>query len=1538
MNHIFEYIVKNSAANNMNKETAVELIKLLKKQGMGVSGDIAVIGMAAKFPGADNTDEFWDNVKNGTDCIGEFPHNGRREDLEQLVTGKNSGKRVEYEKGAYLPTIDTFDYRFFRLSLNEAKCMNPAQRLFLETAWHSIEDAGYTKEALAESKTGIFVGYSSDFGEDYRKMAESCETELGGLISIGNVKSMIAARLAYALDLHGPSLLVDTACSSSLMAVHLACRSLKEGECSMAVAGGIKINLTPFKSGEENKIGIESSVGKTRTFDESSDGTGFGEGIVSIILKPLKKAEMDGDRIYAVIKGSASNQDGASAGITAPNAIAQKELLLQAWKDAGIPPETISYIEAHGTGTKLGDPIEINGIEMAFEEHTGKKQFCAIGSVKTNMGHLDNAAGIASFLKAVLALKHGEIPPSLHFENPNRKIDFSLSPIYVNDRLRKWEGEGVRRCGVSSFGISGTNCHIILEEYGDKKRGISHEERNDYILALSAVSKEALIRLVKRYIPFITEYNGNLHDLCYSTNTGRNQYGVRFAAVFGKQGELVIKLKEFLEKGSETDEGLYFGVCNTDEEELPIYCPLPAETKAGEICLKYIEGCAINWTEYYKDKSNHRIPLPLYPFERSRCWLSAKVLTEPKKRKDLFIDECLAETLNIEIYRTYYSIDTYWSLKEHLVSGYHVLPGTVYLEMVLELCRDSLEDNMVVLEDVFFLAPLALEQGQIREVHTILETDPLPKSFLVTGKTESGFIRHAAGNIRLEKYPKESRLELTDFMKTSTKHIKIPEGEKREGQIITSDRWDCIRDIYFGETKALVYLELKDKYKKESGQYILHPSLMDCCVNGAIESLGSRLYLPYSYGKIRLYDNMPERVYCLLGRKESENDSETAIFDIILCNTEGKVFAEIEDYVLKAADGPITIDKSITVNDMFYETEWTEDSGEHEGESTSCYCLLIRRKENAGSPLFDKLQQGGNEVIEVVIDSDEESVDALFSIRNEEQEYERILAAVKDKRINKIIHMASVSDYNDITVLNQLEENLKYGIYSLFYLGKALVKQRMDRNLELIVLTDYGVEVTSNERDIKPLNGALIGLAKVIASENLNLSVRCIDFDNMNDGTLLFKEIMRSGTGLTVSYRDNLRYTEVLKPVTIHENDSREYPIREKGVYAITGGTGGIGLEIASYLLKDQELTLCLINRTGEMEPESWDMLERKLQKKKSDLPIKIYKADVGDEAPLQAALDSIRKEFGCINGIIHAAGLPDEGFIMNKSAEDFKRVISPKLNGTWLLHHLTEEDSLDFLMVFSSFAGLAGIPGQSAYAAGNSYLDSFTPYGHKRSRNIINIRWPVWKETGMAVKYENGNVNSMFEPIHTRDALTAFRAVLSLSRKNVIIGRPSVYALDFLENVKLSFRLSEDLRHRINRKTEKSRTNTSKGDSVNYFLSLKECSTREITRTEEIIANCWLKVFGPQEISIYDKFYNIGGNSIMASYLLKEIENQFPGIISISDIFTYATIYDMAEYIDGKQNGSKEAEEIDDIMEQLSSGELSVEKAVSMLWMDGDE
>lgn len=609
--------------------------------------DIAIIGMSVNMPMAENCDQFWNNIKNGVDCLREFP-DGRRKDINEYFSFTNQFEKCDrYLKGSYLNEIDKFDYSFFHLSPKEAGLMNPAQRLFLTAAFEAIEDAGYGGKLLSGSNTGVYLGFISDSeGYKYGQMIAAMEDpSVKELSMTGNLSAIIPSRISYLLDLNGPSMLIDTACSSSLTAVHLACQALKSGDCNLAIAGGIKINLMPV-SGEMN-IGIESSDGVTRAFDDSSDGTGIGEGVGAVVLKPLSKAERDGDNIYAVIKSSACNQDGNSMGITAPNSDAQAEVIMKAWRQAGINPETISYIEAHGTGTKLGDPIEICGIEKAFGSYTSKKQFCAIGSVKTNIGHLYESSGIAGLIKTVLALRHKQLPPSLHFERQNRKIAFEDSPVYYNDRLRPWEVSGApRRCGVSSFGFSGTNCHVVLEEYLDNSCKVPDETSEDKLVTLSAIGPNALEELVESYIKFLeNEPDADMRDIAYTSNIGRGHYNHRLAIIFKDRSDIVQKLKKLNYSGLMTDAvnsifygevklraGSKTGAGETEKTQVSLLAGekikefIKKNKDAAvlkDICELYIKGAELKWQDLYRGENPRRVSLPLYAFDKKRCWLQA---------------------------------------------------------------------------------------------------------------------------------------------------------------------------------------------------------------------------------------------------------------------------------------------------------------------------------------------------------------------------------------------------------------------------------------------------------------------------------------------------------------------------------------------------------------------------------------------------------------------------------------------------------------------------------------------------------------------------------------------------------------------------------------------------------------------------------------------------------------------------------------------------------------------------------------------------
>ncbi|MDJ1172320.1 condensation domain-containing protein [Roseofilum sp. BLCC_M154] len=527
--------------------------------------DIAIIGMSGRFPGAKNLEEFWENLKNGVESISSLSD-------QQLV---KSGVTTEalndpnYVKvNARISDIDMFDADFFNYSRREATEIDPQQRLFLESAWEAIENGGYNPKTY-QGSIGVYAGGGipsyliSYMGE--KDLVVINKRSLEQLF--GNDKDYLATRAAYKLNLTGPAINVQTACSTSLVAVHLACQSLLSGECDMALAGGVSIQV-PQEVGYTYQEGmIFSPDGHCRPFDANAQGTVFGNGVGVVLLKPLQNAIADGDCIQAVIKGSAINNDGSfKLGYTAPSVEGQIGVIARALAIAGVNPETITYIEAHGTGTELGDPIEIEALTKTFSEHTQKKQFCAVGSVKSNIGHLNTAAGVVSLIKTVLALKHGLIPPSLHFEQPSPQIDFANSPFYVNTNLSEWRSNGTpRRAGVSSFGIGGTNAHLVLEEAPRKDNrqqatGNLQDrlERSVHLLTLSAKTQKALEELVSHYCDYLeTHPESDLADICYTANTGRVHLNHRLAVIANSQAELAKKLHQFL--GQDEGTGIFSG-------------------------------------------------------------------------------------------------------------------------------------------------------------------------------------------------------------------------------------------------------------------------------------------------------------------------------------------------------------------------------------------------------------------------------------------------------------------------------------------------------------------------------------------------------------------------------------------------------------------------------------------------------------------------------------------------------------------------------------------------------------------------------------------------------------------------------------------------------------------------------------------------------------------------------------------------------------------------------------------------------------------
>src|SRR5687768_6141571 len=512
---------------------------------------IAIIGIGCRFPGAPNVAAFWQLLRRGANAVTEVPRD--RWDADALFDSRRSARgKMTTRWGGFLQNISLFDAGFFGIAASEAATLDPQQRLLLETAWEALEDAGQPLDRLSGSRTSVFVGIGSG---DYGRLALKDLNLIEPHTNTGNFLSIAANRISYFFNLHGPSIAIDTACSSSLVAVHLACQSIFSDECDMAIAGGANVICSPELSIGLSKSGAMSPDGACKAFDARANGYVRGEGAGLVVLKPLAKAMAAGDYIYAVIRGSAINQNGKTNGLTAPNRKGQEAVLREACRRAGISPERIQYIEAHGSGTVLGDLIEADALGAVYGAARSNGSLCLIGSVKTNIGHLETAAGIAGLIKVALSVKHREIPASLHFEQPNPHIRFDDYRLRVQTKLSEWPAEnGQAMAAISSFAFGGTNAHMIVEESPQSGRNNNVDDKSAgraYLLPLSARSPSALRVLASEYLNLLSDDNSDisasLYDMCYTASVKRSHHDYRLSFVFYTRDELIKQIQAYVD-------------------------------------------------------------------------------------------------------------------------------------------------------------------------------------------------------------------------------------------------------------------------------------------------------------------------------------------------------------------------------------------------------------------------------------------------------------------------------------------------------------------------------------------------------------------------------------------------------------------------------------------------------------------------------------------------------------------------------------------------------------------------------------------------------------------------------------------------------------------------------------------------------------------------------------------------------------------------------------------------------------------------------
>lgn len=1531
--------------------------------------DIAIVGIDAKISGANSIEEIWQALISGNDLIREFPEERVKDanNISLLRTGKPLSKKIlPY---GYLDQIDLFDPEVFSISNQEAKLMDPTQRIFLQSALLALEDAGQGGNKLNNSKTGVYIGLNNINNQYCGTMGDQMDAISYGLAVSGNVNSIVASRISYYLNLKGPAVVFDTACSSSLVAVHFACQQLKSQEISTAITGGVRIVINPPQGLEQN-FGIESSTGRTRSFDANSDGTGGGEGVVTLVLKRLEDALEENSQIYAVIKGSSINQDGSGIGITAPNSIAQSEVLKEAWEESGIEPETISYIETHGTGTKLGDPIEIEGIEKAFRDYTDNSQFCAIGSVKSNVGHLDSASGIVGLLKTILMLKYKKIPPSLHFKEPNPKINFINSPVYINDFCTEWETDCIpRRAGVSTFGISGTNCHLVLQEADELEKVERRQTTYPLIMTISAKNEKSLKRYVESYKKFLLKNpECDLNNFCYSTNMGKKQYNSRYFVVLKDDKDVYQwKTENWLQDSGihnsfkliEADNGIQGYLSFHSQQEMTneankLLSNVQKEASnindystLVELGNLFCSGADINWESFYKNNQVQRISIPVYPYDNRRYWHDIKykkdetIQNDKNKAIHPLIDSCVMDSYNLKVFEKVISSKTSWELGEHRLNGVPVLPGSALIEIANIVAQQVCHSKELAFYNLRYPYPLICPDETKRIMQIISKTES-DKTFItiVSKNLNEDWIVHLEVTVkRIEKNDskmidvKNKLSELEEI--TESKQIK-----KVEIASIVGEHWNNLEKIYTGKNDVVLLLKSNNASNRIIDKYEFYPPLLDSAINGGTY-IAEGEYLPFTFEKAIFYHALPKHFFSFIHKKKVTNDGELITFDITITTVEGEVIAEFTDYVIRQVKESSNFITNLKLQrKLFHSIEWQPqalDAAKVRKNIGGRQNVLVFYSKNQEIEKLKKSLNKNLKLIFICIDGTTNKVENdHFQIKNSYEDFTKIVEKMKHHKISQIIQFIGYNS-DELRGYSDLKDKTALLLKSTMLSVKALVNNEFKNEVDLVLVTKNALKLNKNDNIFIPINNALIGMGTSIESEYNNIKVKAIDLDEVTSLKMIWNELEQTDGTYLIAYRENERYIQNIKEEFYLESiNNINLGISSKGIYIISGGLGGMGIAFTQQLLAiNNRAKIILLNRSytdHQFELLNNNMLTKE-QKKLKEMRqkgshVKVIKTDISSEEQVKKVIKALRNEYGKINGIINAAGVPGDGFLMNKDWESFEKILQPKIYGTWNLHSATLDDELQFFILCSSLTSIFGAPGQSDYAAANAYLDSFSYYRNSLGKKTLSINWTGWSGSGMAKQRYSVIKDTYVNFLSDSEGTLAFLYSAKSDLERLLIGQFNI------PHFKNNFFIGKG-RITINQLDNKIETNYLPDKIAIDSLTNIEISGKsmdQLTRVEKEVISVWSNVLNSDKIDVYDKFFEVGGNSLLALNLQKELNEKLSINIAITDIFTHSTILEISNFITSTNeeyeqkkspNGSFINDDLDYLYSKIMNGEL---------------